>query len=159
MNNVFDNMPPVSIPTRSVIAEPKVSTTIKDAIPAAKTTESASDSVEITQQTETTQKKGPIKSVKNFIANIKKTFTSASEYVKGTAKGIGSGAVAASLIYTGGQVIKRFAKPESKLSKIHNKPLAIIAGIGILAANLWTASLNASEKRSQIEHRWTGHNQ
>lgn len=159
MNNVFENMPPVSVPTRAVTTTPKVSTTVKEAVTAAQTTAPQADTVEITTKEQNQQKKGPIKTVKGFIANIKKTFSSAGEYIKGTAKGITSGAIAASLIYTGGQVIKRFAKPDSKLSKIHNKPIAIVAGLATLAANLWTASLNASEKRSQIDHRWTGHNQ
>ena len=43
--------------------------------------------------------------------------------------------------------------------KIPNKALAVIVAGIALAANIWTASLNATEKSSNIDHRWTGHKQ
>ena len=35
--------------------------------------------------------------------------------------------------------------------------LAGVAAVGSIAANLWNASLNASEKSSNIDHRYSGH--
>ena len=45
------------------------------------------------------------------------------------------------------------------VKKIPNKALAVIVAGIALAANIWTASLNATEKSSNIDHRWTGHKQ
>lgn len=155
MTNIFNDMPPVTMPTRTVVAVPQATTTVQTAIPAAPATP-GTDTVEISK--EKPKKQGPIKKLKNFIANIKKTCATAGEYVKGGTKGITSGVVAGSVIYTAGQIAKKFAKEGSKLAKVPNKAFAIVAGVGLFAANIWTASLNATEKRSDIEHRWTGHN-
>lgn len=111
-----------------------------------------SDSVEISGNKKV--KKGPIKALKGFIGNVKKFFASASEYVKGGFKGIVTGAALGSVIYTAGSIINKVRNKNGKGHII----LASLAGIGSIAANLWTASLNSTEKQSQIEHRWTGHN-
>ncbi|MBQ4122698.1 hypothetical protein IJD44_03105 [bacterium] len=159
MTSIFDNMPPVMENNRTVGVGTPVSTPIgtpvQAAIPAVKTSGNQTDTVEISA--EKPKKQGPIKRLKGFIANIKKFFASAGEYVKGGTKGIVHGAVIGSIVYTGSNVIKHFAKEGSRLSKLHSKPLAILSGIGVLAGNLWTASLNATEKSSEIDHRWTGH--
>jgi len=128
--------------------------TVKDSIPAAnvKTSQQA-DTVEFSTK-ENKTKQGPIKSIKNGIANIKKFFATTGSYVKGTFNGIKNGAVAGSLIYTGGSILKKF-KPESK---VPHKALAIVAAGVALAGSLWNASLDATEKNSNIDHRWTGHN-
>lgn len=159
MSNVFDSMPQVMLPNRTVVSAPQqASASVQSAVQTAAAAPAAvqNDTVEIS--TASQQKKGPIKSLKGFIANIKKFFSTTSEYVKGGAKGFTSGAVAASVVYTGSQIIKHFAKEGSKLKKLHSVPLSIITGAGVLASNIWTASLNATEKASNIEHRWTGHN-
>lgn len=164
MSNIFSDMPPVVAPARTVVASaPVASTTVQSAIPAAATNAPATDTVEI-QKTET-KKQGPIKKLKTFIANIKKAFASAGEYIKGGAKGIASGAVAGSLVYTGGAIINGL-KDKAALKagqeagkKIPNKFLAGAVALVALGVNIWNASLNATEKRSQIDHRWTGHNQ
>lgn len=144
---------------------------VKDVIPATETkaTTPVTDSVEITTQPK--EKKGIIKSVKTFIANIKKAFATVSEYSKGMAKGAATGAVAGSLVYTLGAIMngvktKAAQKAAQKageefvlknVKRIPNKLLAGIVAVGAIAVNLWNASLNATEKKSEIEHRWTGH--
>ncbi|MBE7705178.1 MAG: hypothetical protein E7Z90_05120 [Cyanobacteria bacterium SIG29] len=107
-------------------------------------------------------KKGPIKTVKGFIANVKKFFTTTGTYIGGTAKGIGQGAVAGSLVYTVGSIInhvrgKAALKAGKEIKNIPNKFLAVaVAGLTI-ASNIWNASLDATQKQSEIDHRWTGH--
>lgn len=141
----------------------------------------ASDTVQIQSRSE--GKKGPVKKLKGFIAGIKKSFATAGTYAAGTVKGLGRAAVGASVVYTGGQVVntiragkaakvatqamkntatkeeikKAGAAAAAAVKKVPNKALAIATGILALGATLWTASLDATEKRSEIEHRWTGH--
>ena len=174
MSDIFANMPgSYSIPTQkqdiytSKTIQP---ITVKEAISASNVKEQPTDSVQLSSQKE--EKKGPIKSIKGFIANIKKFFATSTEYVKGTVKGVTSGVVAGSVVYTAGSILN-FAKQKAAnsaakkagveaakvIKKVPNKALAIVVGGLVLAANLWTASLNATEKSSNIDHRWTGHKQ
>lgn len=107
-------------------------------------------------------KKGPIKALKGFIADVKKFFSTTGTYIGGTAKGIGQGAVAGSLVYTIGSIInhtrgKAALKAGKDVKNIPNKFLALaVAGVTI-AGNIWNASLDATQKQSEIDHRWTGH--
>ncbi len=153
---------------------------VSDSLPASKVNTNK-DTVEISKENQP-KKKGPVKKLKGFIANIKKFCANTKEYTKGTVKGLATGAVAGSLVYTTGSLINAFktnmhnkavaaakeaaeacgkefaADSVKKLKKVPNKFLAF-ATLGIvLAVNLWNASLNATQKRSEIEHRWTGHN-
>ena len=149
--------------TANVPAQSPQSVTVKEAIPASAVT---NDTVEISNKKE---KKGLIKSVKGFIANVKKFFATAGEYTKGTFKGIATGAVAGSVVYTGGTAFNAIRqglanrsaqKTGEEVAKVVKKfPSKVAAGIiavCALAANLWTASLNATEKQSEIDMRWTG---
>ncbi len=172
MSDIFANMPSsYTIPTQTkevTTAKTAQPITVKDAIPASNVQTQKADSVEISSQKN--EKKGPIKSIKGFIANIKKFFATTGEYLKGTVKGITSGIVAGSVVYTAGSVVN-FAKQRAANSaakkageeavkvvkKIPNKALAVVVGAIALGANLWTASLNATEAGSKIDHRWTGH--
>lgn len=176
MPDIFSNMPiPYSTPTQTQVANTTANNTnqpvvVKDAIPSSNVKEQQTDSVQISSKK--AEKKGPIKSIKGFIANIKKFFATTTEYAKGTVKGLTSGVVAGSVVYTAGSVIN-FAKQKAANSaakkageetvkvvkKIPNKALAVIVAGIALAANIWTASLNATEKSSNIDHRWTGHKQ
>ncbi len=154
MTSVFSDMT-VNIPNSAVTAQTAVSPSVKvgAAIPPSAAAETKSDTVELSTSEKNT-KKGPIKTVKTVIANVKKFAATTGEYTKGVIKGIGTGAVAGSLIYTGGEIIKH-VKPAAK---VPNTALAIVAAAGALAVNLWNASLNATEKNSGIDHRWIGHN-
>ncbi len=172
MSDIFANMPgSYSIPAQKKdisTAKTVQPITVKEAISASNVKEQQADSVQISTQNE--EKKGPIKSIKGFIANIKKFFATTGEYLKGTVKGITSGVVAGSVVYTAGSVAN-FAKQRAANSaakkageeaakvvkKIPNKALAVVVGAIALGANLWTASLNATEAGSKIDHRWTGH--
>ena len=172
MSDIFANMPgSYSIPTQTkevTTAKTAQPITVKDAIHASNVQAQQDDSVEISSQKN--EKKGPVKSIKGFIANIKKFFATTGEYLKGTVKGITSGVVAGSVVYTAGSVVN-FAKQRAANSaakkageeaakvvkKIPNKALAVVVGAIALGANLWTASLNATEAGSKIDHRWTGH--
>lgn len=133
----------------------------------AENTQSA-DTVELSSNNKET-KKGPIKAVKGFIANVKKFFATAGEYTKGAVKGITTGAIAGSVVYTGGTVFNAIRQGVANRSaqkageevakvvkKFPSKVMAGVVAVGALAANIWTASLNATEKQSEIDMRWTG---
>ncbi len=135
---------------------------VSDSLSASNVKNNTADTVEISSENQT-KSQGPIHKLKSFIGNIKKFFSTTGEYVKGTAKGISTGIVAGSVVYTGGSIIngikgKMAAKSGETAKKIPNKALAVTVGVLSLAANIWTASLNATEKQSAIDHRWTGHN-
>lgn len=176
MTDVFNNMPPVGAQQyrpNTVVQDVQASASVKDAIAASGFSgDIPSDSVQISGGK--AKKRGPIKSLKHFIANIKKFFASAGEYIKGTTKGLVSGAAAGAIVYTAGDLInasrgKAAAKAAQAaaeagtepivkaVKKIPNKFLAGVVLVGAVAINLWKSSLNATEKRSDIEHRWTGH--
>ena len=114
MSDIFSNMPiPYSTPTQAKETTATQTTqpvVVKEAIPSSKVQEQQADSVEISSQNK--EKKGPIKSIKGFIANIKKFFATTTEYAKGTVKGLTSGVVAGSVVYTAGSVIN-FAKQKA----------------------------------------------
>ena len=134
---------------------------------------SKADSVELSSNNKET-KKGPIKAVKGFIANVKKFFATAGEYTKGLFKGITSGFVAGSVVFTGGSAIngirqfladkagRKVAQEageefvQKAVKKFPSKVAAGIVAAGALAASIWNASLNATQKQSEIDMRWTG---
>lgn len=157
MSEIFSNIQkvPYTSPVNSQPLEP-AKVQVNEAVPA--TTVAQEDKVEISNKKP--EKKGLIKTVKGGIANIKKFFASTGAYIQGTVKGIGQGAVAGSLVFTGGSIVNAIKAKKAgaeAFKKIPNKALAVVVGGVALAANIWTASLNATEKNSQIEHRWTGH--
>ena len=174
MSDIFKDIPKVSYTSTANTqttaenkpqVENKTAVQVKDALPASKVQEKA-DTVEISTKD---GKKGPIKGLKGFIANIKKFFATTSAYTKGVFKGLATGAVAGSIVYTAGSAInffkthaaqaaaKKAGEELTKVKKLPNKVLAFaVAGIA-LVANIWNASLNATEANSQIDHRWTGH--
>ncbi len=167
MSDIFNNIQTPSYSTQqapsnsNVIQKEKLS--VSDSLPASNVKNtSETDTVEISAENQNT-KQGPIRTVKNFIANIKKFFSTTGEYIKGTVKGLSTGVVAGSVVYTGGSVINHFrgkaaAKTGQTPKNIPSKALAVTVGVLSLASNLWNASLNATEKKSNIDHRWTGHN-
>lgn len=137
--------------------------TVKEAISAS----SVSDTVEISNKK--AKKKGPIKATKEFIANVKKFFATIGAYTKGTAKGVANGAVAGSLVFTTGSVInavkqgnanraaKKAGEEAAKIvKKFPSKVAAGIVAVGAFALSLWNASLDATQKQSEIDMKWTG---
>ena len=147
MTNIFNNMQvPFTAPAK--VAAPEA-VKVQDAVAASNV--SGTDKVELSSQPK--QRKGPIRAVKDFIGGIKKFFASAGEYVKGTVKGIATGAALGSVIYTIGDIANKAKKKTGKAHMV----LAGVAAVGSIAANLWNASLNASEKSSNIDHRYSGH--
>lgn len=149
MTSIFNNMQVPYTAPASVAAPETVK--VKDAVAASNVAQE--DKVELSTQAK--EKKGPIKSVKEFIGNVKKFFSTTGEYVKGTAKGIVTGAALGSVIYTVGDIANKVRKKSGKAHVV----LAGVAAAGSIAANLWNSSLNASEKASNIDHRYTGHKQ
>lgn len=116
------------------------------------------------------KKKGPIKKLKNFIGSIKKFNAQAGEYIKGFFKGIGSGALVGGAgfgafklvegikLKQAGKIVEEAAKEAAtksagKFGKI-GIAAAVVGVVGALTVNLWKASLNASEKKALIDHRW-----
>ena len=159
MTEVFSNMPPVGVQTYQpgeVLSNPQAQTPV-----AAASSVSQGDQLEISQVKP--KKQGPIKRLKGVIANFKKFFATAAEYIKGGFRGLVVGGSLGAVTYTVGDLInKHRAKVASKtgetFKKIPNKVYGGILLAGAIAVNLWKASLNATERRSEIEHRWTGHN-
>ena len=149
MASVFNDMVYTAAPT---VAPSSAPTSVKVAsdVPAP-AAEVKPDTVELSSAKK--EKKGPIKALKGFVGGVKKFFASAGAYTKGAIKGVGTGAVAGSLVYTAGKIINKFSKSSKKV------PSAIIGGIvaaGALAINLWNASLNATQKNSEIDLRYEG---
>ena len=158
---------PVAQTSSDVKTVPVATQAVEPSIPAAP----KADTREVTTQPK--EKKGPVKAVKGFVANVKKFFATTGAYIAGTFNGIKSGVVAGSVVYTGVTLSnhlkqKKFTKLEQiakdngeeftkKLRKLPAKSLAAIAAVGAVAIGLWNASLNATQKNSEIEHRWTGH--
>ena len=136
INNLgFDPTKPAEISANSVLANPTKSD--KFAPIAASETKS--------------EKKGPIKSIKDFVRAVKKFGITVSEYTKGTFKGVFQGAIVGSVIYASGSAYKHF----KKASKLPVKALSVVGAVGTLFANYWKTSLNANEKKADIDHRWT----
>ena len=140
-------------PIASQAAKPNNQLTVKDAMAA----KNVNDTFESTAVAEP-KKRG----IRGFIANFKSFFASLGEYTKGIVRGITSGVVAGSLVYTAGSIInsiktKAAEKAGTTAKRLPNKALAVVVGATALAVNLWKSSLNANEKRSDIYHRWIGH--
>ena len=171
MSDVFNN---IAIPFQSTMSPIGAQTTVqsvpeqkpiqvKDVIAASKTQQPDMDSVQITKPR---KKEGPIKKLKRGIAAFKKTFATIGEYAKGIGKGIVFGALAGGLTYAGGQAInavKSFVAKHSKnatepsLIK-HHKGFGIAIAAAVLIGNIWKASLNATDARSDIHDRYLGTN-
>lgn len=164
MSDIFKNIeiPVINTPaaaTSTPATAPKVQVATSPAAPAAP---AQPDTVEISSNKKT--KKGPIKAVKGFIAGVKKFFASAGAYIKGGAKGVATGAVAGSVVYTAGSIVnhvrgKAAEKAGTVIKKVPNKALAGVVAAAALGINLWTASLNATQKQSEIDMRYKGLNQ
>lgn len=160
MSDIFNSMQfPITAPPVATTANTE-KVVVKDALPASNV--KAEQPADIAEFSTKTQKQGPIKAIKQGIANIKKCFATTGEYIKGAFKGVKNGAIAGSVIYTGGTILNHFksksaAKAGETFKKMPNKALAVIAAGVALVGSLWNASLNATERNSDIDHRWTGH--
>lgn len=144
------------VPQKAAVNTQHTPIEMNEVIPASSVAGQQKDTVELSESPK--KKKGIVKTVKSVIANIKKFFSSVGEYGKGTLKGIRDAAITGSVIYTAGSIFNHFkAKSAEGAKLIHNKPLAIGVAVLAFAANIWNASLNATEKQSDIDHRWTGH--
>ena len=127
---------------------------VKDAIASAKVNNQNGDTHQISKKV---KKEGPIKRLKRGIANVKKFFATVGEYAKGLGKGVFYGTVAGGSVYGAGalaNVIKKHSNADAKLIK--NKNWAIATAACVLVANLWKASLNATDVRSNIHDRYIG---
>jgi hypothetical protein len=166
MSDTFADFKSTYYPSQFMTTQP-VKTTVAEVTPAAVSVndEKSTDTVELSTQTnEKPKKKGPIKKLKGFIANVKKTFATISEYTKGTLRGIKNAVVGGSIVYTAGNIANYFKTKsaqkagEETVKKIPNKLLAGIVAVGAIGTSIWQSSLNATQRGSEIEHRWTGHN-
>ena len=149
----FRNQFPHTIPD-PVVPAPSVDTT---------------DKVEITPDNEsvqqtTTQPEAPKKKKRSFFqrmrdlyASFKKGVINATEYSKGTCKGIVSGAIGVTAVLGVDSMINLIKKAPNHLST-KGKVIAGVVGAVCMGVNLFKAYLNANEKKAQIDHRWqTGH--
>ena len=148
--------------TAPIVTKPNVSVSMEDALAASKV-KNEPDTFE-TRKTDNKKKKGPIKTLKGIISSYKKWFATAGSYISGTFKGLKDGVIGGSIIYTAGSAInfiRQYSaqKAGKEIKNIPNKFIAIAVGVAALAVNLWNASLEASDKRSEIEHMYEGHKQ
>lgn len=118
------------------------------------------------------EKKGVVRGFKNLVGGIKKFFVNVGEYAKGTAKGLFYGAIGAAgvlgvdALRNGFKEIKRIkagkvAAEGNKFKYLSGKGkvAAGVVALAVMGYQLFKASLNASEKRSDVDHRWgTPHN-
>ena len=128
----------------------------------AKNIEDKCDSVEITK----CNHQQPKRTISSTIGDIKRGWVTLTQMSKGAAKGIGTGVVAGSLVYTG---YSGFNAIKSTIGKIAKKPMktgkpvvgAIMGAVAFavsLGYNLWTAKLNTNVMTAQIDHKYnTGH--
>lgn len=122
------------------------------------------DAVELsTQQEEKKIKKHPFR---NFIANVAKFFATTTEMVSGTFKGVGYGAATGGSIlgvswlfgalpkgFRKGGSLKEVCKNPIKSISTKSKVIAGIAAVGVLAAHIVVAKLNANQKTANIDHQ------
>lgn len=146
----------------------------KPAQPKAETvTEPAkADTVEVSEEAkkEPKEKKSFIRSFKDGFASIKKFFIGVGEYTKGAVKGLFYGGIAAGAI-VGADAIKGAARiiKDAKAGEVAGKAVKVLStkgkvaagvvGLAVLGYQLFKASLNATEKKADVDHRWgSGHN-
>lgn len=116
------------------------------------------------------KKKGVIRKFKDAYSSVKKFFIGVGEYIKGAAKGLLFGGIAAGAII-GADAIKGATKiiKDAKAGDIAGKATKVLStkgkiaagavGVAVLGYQLFKASLNASEKKAGVDHRWgSGHN-
>lgn len=116
------------------------------------------------------KKKSLIRKFKDGYASFKKGLITAGEYAKGTVKGLffggiaAGGIVGADAIMGSAKIIKSAKAGETidkavKVLSTKGKVAAGVVGLAVLGYNLFQASLNASEKKADVDHRWgSGHN-
>lgn len=148
MPEVFSNMNISNKLVKPNVNNQQAGIPVQNVLPA---TNVSQDQVQLTQPKE---KMSVFKRISKGIANIKKGFVSFGEHTKGVFSGLGKGAVVGSLIYTGGAIINQLKKGPKK---IHNVVLASLGAAATVGLNVWKGHLNANEKMSDIDHRWTGH--
>ena len=152
-STVFNDIRP-NVPYTAPVRE-TTPIAVKEALPASSV--SVADTVELSKK-EKKEKKGLIAGTKEFIANFKKFFATVGIYTKGTLKGIGVGAVAGISVFgvteLANTILRKAAHGKKNVLGI---VLGSVAALGALASNLWTASLDATEKQAEIDHRYIGH--
>ncbi len=158
-SGVFSNMTQFTDTAKSKAVQPATSSPVsaQESLPAVKVdAQTNSDTAKFTtDKSEKKKRRGPIKTLKSAIANVKKFFASVGTYTKGVLKGIKNGIISGSVVYTGVTIYNKIKKKDanSKLGFI----LGGVAIAGSLIASIWNASLDLNEKKSNIDHRWTGH--
>lgn len=137
-----------------------------EAAQAAPSTDAATLSTANVQPEQKPEKKGIIRRFKDFVGGVKKFFIGVGEYTKGTVKGLFYGAIgaagvlAADALRNGAKAIKSVRAQEAVESfKYLSTPGKIVAGavgLAVLGYQLFKSSLNVSERKSDVDHRWGG---
>ena len=131
------------------------------------------DSVQVSEEAKADkpkEKKSFIRRFKDGFAGIKKFFIGVGEYTKGTVKGLFYGGIAAGTVI-GADAIRGAARiiKDAKAGEAAGKAIKVlstkgkvaagIVGLAVLGYQLFKASLNATEKKADVDHRWgSGHN-
>lgn len=126
-------------------------------------TEAEIDKAKKLQKTTKKANQGPIRSTKDFIRAVKKIGIDVQEYSKGALGGLAYGSLGGLAVFSAtkiGKGISQYIKEKDfdKALKSGNKlaiTLGAITGVVILFANMWEASLNADEKKADVDHRYT----
>ena len=129
---------------------------------AANNLENKGDTVELTN----CNHKKPKRTISSTIGDIKRGWVTLTQMSKGVAKGVGTGVVAGSLVFTGYSGLNALKTTIGKISKKQVKTGKPVVGAIMGAAafaislgyNLWTARLNTNVMTAQIDHKYnTGH--
>lgn len=173
MTEIFTQMEtkfsqPVSV-TKAKEAVPTAEVPVSSVVPAQDINAQKNDEF-VSQEKETKKPKGPFGSFRSIISNIKKSLVSISEYTKGVFSGIKDGAIFGSIAFTGVSLkhafdqhtIRKAAEKAGELVPPATKsklaiPVALAVAAIAMVKNIWSASLDANKKKSDIHHKYIGH--
>lgn len=125
------------------------------------------DKVEISAK-EKAPKKGIVQKAKDFVRTAKKLGITISEYTKGTFVGVGQGFLVGSGVFTVGSIINGVKKLKinkavkngvedaaKNIKMFPAKSLGVIGAALMLGISYWKTSLNANERKANVDHRYT----
>lgn len=156
---VFQNLPPMTPALYS--PTPSGGLKVKNELSGTSVKEEG-DSVHIS----TCNHQKPKRTISSTIGDIKRGWVTLTQMSKGAVRGVSTGVISGSIIYTGYSALNLI---KSNIAKITKKPaklgkpvvgaaMGIAAFVVSLGYNLWTARLNTNIMTAQIDHKYnTGH--
>lgn len=141
----------VSFPSVTANQKYVPSVTVANSLQQPATTKEVIKADTLEKSTDKKEKQSLFSKIGSFWGGVKKAFASAGEYTKGFVKGIASGAVAGSLVYTVTSIMKASKKQTKNTA---GKALAVVAAVGAFVYNMYQAYLNSNEAKANIDHRY-----